>query len=131
MKNHSKGALPYECQECGKSFADPQSLRIHNYVHYPELKPARKKPRNLETYECIECVKTYKEKRSLEIHIDMIHKGIKRHKCEYCAKEFGRRWGLQAHLMIHTGEMPFKCEYCGLGFRDKRYMVKHIDKSHG
>merc|ERR1712226_672760 len=85
---------------------------------------------NTKKFKCDICEKSYTSKQILAKHVDVFHKGLKNHCCDQCGKAFGRLATLRVHMLRHTGKCPFKCIYCELGFKEKRNMLKHIDRLH-
>lgn len=54
-----------------------------------------------------------------------LHTDAKQHQCEFCGKEFSRRYSLVLHRRIHTGERNYKCEFCDKTFRASSYLQDH------
>ena len=144
MNQHS-GRSELLCDQCGKSFARPQLLRLHKSRHDMKTKP--------KDFKCNTCPKAYATKDALQTHIRLthikernhtcsvcgkkffyryqmeihenIHKGIMQHNCKFCNKGFVKKSSLVAHEMMHVGNRPFECRYCKKGFASQYYCSKH------
>lgn len=77
------------CELCGKKFANPSALRIHNVVHTGE-----------QPYRCSLCGKGFTQKGNLKCHL-RIHTGEKPFRCVNCGKTFRQKVNLNQHLMAH------------------------------
>ncbi len=55
---------------------------------------------------------------SLKAHIDVVHRGLKKFKCELtqCNKSFSDRKSLIIHTRSHDKSRPYKCKYCDIAF---------------
>ena len=57
---------------------------------------------------------------------ESISKGKRnKHECEFCGKQFSRRFHLVDHERTHTKEKPFTCEVCEKSFSILSNLVKH------
>lgn len=90
----------YNCEECGKLYSRPSTLKTHMRKHTGE------KP-----YECEICMKAFAEKGNLKTH-QRIHSGEKPFECSICNKRFTTQGHLTDHSRSHTNSRPFICE-CG------------------
>ena len=79
---------------------------------------------------CDQCGKLYSSDRSLQQHITRVHLGQREFECELCEKTFTRIASLKVNNLTHTNEVPFKCEYCPQGYKEKRNLMKHIERQH-
>ncbi|XP_074553539.1 uncharacterized protein LOC141810099 [Halichoeres trimaculatus] len=77
------------CNLCGKAFANPSALRIHQVVHTGE------KP-----YSCSFCGKGFTQKGNLNAHL-RIHTGERPFCCLKCGKTFTQKINLKHHMMAH------------------------------
>ena len=108
----------YICKICKKTFAGPQTLKIHERVHEDLNKPFDQpenfnykpqeyeklfEPNNDGQWECKICDKMYGTKLKLKIH-DRIH-GERNFPCDKCQKSFYDTSALKRHYRLHTG-MP-------------------------
>ncbi|XP_059059504.1 uncharacterized protein LOC131852790 [Achroia grisella] len=103
------------CRECGKSFYTATALKVHKRVHNDDR-----------PYKCDECGRGFRQWSVLKYHKSSIHSNQKHFKCEFCMKEFARKYSLSLHRRIHTGERNYKCEYCNKSFRASHYRLSHM-----
>merc|ERR1719427_1984675 len=70
----------------------------------------------------------FSHKPSLQQHVAIAHLGQRAFQCQECGKSFTRITSLKVHKLIHTNENPHKCEFCNQGYKEKRNLMKHIEK---
>ncbi|CAL8123775.1 unnamed protein product [Orchesella dallaii] len=114
--NNDEYQLPSQCDICGKFLKDPSSLRQHKQIHL-----------NIRPFVCPEpeCGKSFRRKFHMQTHL-LIHKGDKKHQCNYCGRLFLLQKDLVSHERIHTGERPFQCSDCSKSFILKSHLVMHL-----
>ncbi|XP_046668068.1 zinc finger protein 782-like [Homalodisca vitripennis] len=137
VKSHIKNCKEEEgsdkvCKECGKSFQDENSLKIHiTLIHRMEVVGLRK---NLKTQEknfiCDTCGKRFAFNCLLQDHINL-HTGLKPYCCHKCGKSFSQKATLKQHTKTHSDVRPFQCAECSLGFYGRGDLMKHIRKHTG
>ncbi|XP_017793662.1 PREDICTED: zinc finger protein 664-like [Habropoda laboriosa] len=111
------GERPYACEYCPKMFRTLNSIYIHNRVH-TDYKP----------HKCSYCGKYFRSKQRLTHH-ETTHTGIKAFACEICGKTFSVKGEVGRHRAVHNEEKPFNCK-CGVKFGQKRYLRNHIRQQH-
>lgn len=114
-ENSSDGsdASPFNCGQCGKTFAQRSVLQIHVCPNMPH------KP-----YHCGHCSQSFDQPNDLRMHA-VIHAGEKPFKCGYCSRSFAGATTLNNHVRTHTGEKPFICERCGKTFTQASQLHRH------
>ncbi|EFB21752.1 hypothetical protein PANDA_020226 [Ailuropoda melanoleuca] len=95
-KVHS-GKKSLKCNDCGKTFGQSLSLKLHQKSHTGE------KP-----YECSNCRKAFRQISSLILH-QKIHNGRKSFECDKCGESFIQRTSLILHGKVHNGKETFDC----------------------
>ncbi|XP_049622922.1 zinc finger protein 275 [Suncus etruscus] len=111
---HTPGShLPFDCDDCGKSFRGVGGLAEHQRIH------SGAKP-----YVCSHCGKLFRRSSELTKH-RRIHTGERPYECGQCGKSFRQSSSLLEHQRIHTGERPYACGDCSKAFRGPSDLIKH------
>lgn len=112
------GERPYICHTCGKAFPTPNSIYIHRRIHTDYF-----------PHQCTSCDKRFRRRQQLIHHI-RTHTGEKPHACDLCGKRFGVKDEVTRHKLTHSNEKPHACSICGLCFGQKRYLKNHMKTHH-
>ena len=133
-----------QCDQCGKYYKTPQTLRYHKMLHSEPkcvcsicaktfynpslLSVHRRKEHCNKDYKCQLCDCDFLFLEQLDKHLSTKH-GPKRFKCEIenCNKTYSYKRGLTHHKLVHTGLKPYACEICGKSFTTKGVLKKHSD----
>lgn len=84
MRRHT-GESRVQCTDCGRFYANSESLKRHMVVHTGEA-----------PFKCSDCGKCFRQSASLVVH-RRSHTGQYIHYCQPCAKGFGARRELRRH----------------------------------
>ncbi|XP_054746197.1 zinc finger and SCAN domain-containing protein 2 isoform X1 [Anastrepha obliqua] len=111
-KFHSE--TDFGCDTCGKRFYSRKSLNYHMKWHNPEL-----------LLQCSQCDRLFINQRHLKCH-EETHNGVRNSEpCTFCGKTFIHLKTLRWHLYRqHGGEKPYKCGHCTEVFAS--YLEKRI-----
>lgn len=80
LNEHKKKSLDcctkqYNCTTCDKAFITKFKLKLHVRSHTKET-----------PFECKICLKKFRFASNVNRHVDVIHKGLKPFKCDFCGK---------------------------------------------
>ena len=97
------------CEQCGKTFASQQNLKIHIDRVHKKLKPF---VCEWDIGDGQICNKTFATQQDLQRHIDTIHKKETPYRCEECGKAFSTRKNLEIHInRVHQKSRSFVCNW--------------------
>ncbi|XP_063108361.1 zinc finger protein 667 isoform X1 [Cavia porcellus] len=117
-----------KCEDCGKTFSQCSSLKLHQSVH------TRDRP-----YECSRCRKVFRQIASLLLH-QRIHSEVKSYVCDQCGESFSKSITLILHRRIHSRkESPdgglasspssslstLQCRKCRTAFSNRAALLLH------
>lgn len=108
------GVRPYECETCGKRFAQKSCLTRHTKIHTGER-----------LHQCDECTKSFTRASNLRSHM-RTHTGEKCFQCPICQKLFGQGSWLKRHIRTHTGEKEVKCPVCSKWVSSTTSLQSHM-----
>jgi KRAB domain-containing zinc finger protein len=109
------------CEICKKSFVNPNVLLKHvNAIH-----------KNISPFKCQypNCEKSFRTGYRLYIH-ELIHKGIRPHKCNICKKTFVEKGTLKVHLNSHSPFLKYKCNLCNFCCKSDSHLREHYKYKH-
>ena len=113
QKSHTD-ARPFDCKDCGKSFATEGGLAQHSETH-------REKD-----LKCPDCTKMFKSKRAVAQHL-LYCRRIKHHSCTECDLTFKVLKDFNRHTASHSEHRPFKCPVpeCKRAFKTNVQLTQH------
>lgn len=75
---------------------------------------------------CNFCPKSFKSHISLERHLYLLHSPDKQYACMHCNATCPTDDILNAHLESHGTGKPFSCNFCGKDFTRKYHLDRHL-----
>jgi len=123
---HKKSAhdgVYYECEECGRRFAQKEQMKKHfQTVHLKE-----------KNFKCPTCGIKFSMKETLSKHIKTVHDQIKSFQCDHCGKSFGQAGDRKRHIeAVHLG-LRYSCTWrggCGFTTGRKDQLPFHVRRVH-
>ncbi|XP_014226069.1 uncharacterized protein LOC106651891 [Trichogramma pretiosum] len=151
MKTVHTTVRAFLCEDCGKDFKNPASLRHHKVRKHLEpnsrkeckickkMIPAYGMSKHMHTHKaytiaCPRCDKMFKNTSTLKQHL-RIHEDQRPYKCNECGVGFNRRDGLRLHMRVHQksnsrGLRECICQVCGEKFPNHSTLVIHRNRTH-
>ncbi|KPJ04846.1 Zinc finger protein 510 [Papilio xuthus] len=125
LRMHEMGhdGLKLVCQACGRTYKSHTTFKKHIELNICGQK-TRASPAEAK-FTCDYCNKKYTQKVSLRVHIQHEHGTYKSHDCKWCKKKFWALSRLNAHIVKHTQEKKFHCNICGGSFVTKESLLYH------
>ncbi|XP_077100622.1 zinc finger Y-chromosomal protein 1 isoform X1 [Siphateles boraxobius] len=115
---HSK-EMPYKCDRCFQTFAEPDELLQHGLTH-----------EEAKTHHCTHCDHKSSNSSDLKRHIISVHTKDYPHKCEVCGKGFHRPSELKKHSAAHKAKKLHQCRHCNFKIADPFVLSRHILSVH-
>jgi hypothetical protein len=84
----------------------------------------------IKEFQCVDCGNQFRNKPSLKQPVAITHLGQEEFQCQECGKSITRVSSLKVPNLTHTNEIPYRCEFCIQGIKEKRNLIKHIEKQH-
>ncbi|XP_049605333.1 zinc finger protein 497 [Syngnathus scovelli] len=131
------GKKPFACHLCDLRFNRRDNLSHHLSRLHPGGVARREKRRPVQTWLCDVCGKTFRCRSALKTH-EVIHLGVKPHRCDLCPKSYMRTNDLQHHkLTVHQdGEGDgsgtrrrsgsLLCHFCGKELKFRSQLAAHL-----
>ncbi|XP_037552902.1 zinc finger protein 436-like, partial [Nematolebias whitei] len=132
------GNKPFSCHLCELRFNRRDNLQHHLAHLHPDGVSRREKRRASPSWLCAVCGKTFSCRSRLKTH-EVIHSGVKPHRCPLCPKAYMRVNDLEHHRkVVHesSGADPTQpasllCDSCGKEFRCRSQLVIHFQTHTG
>lgn len=111
--------LNFQCDICGKSFANAYVFKSHKWSHLPP------------SFACQLCDYKATTSGNLKIH-QRVHETGHEVVCPICGKMLKHKASLSAHVKLthDTGIPKLPCERCGQTFKCRTSLMKHILRAH-
>lgn len=132
------GKKPFACHLCDLRFNRRDNLQHHLSRLHPNGVPKLEKQRHVQPWLCAVCGKTFSCRSRLKTH-EVIHSGVKPHRCDLCPKAYMRTNDLEHHKsVVHqngSAESPrpssLLCDFCGKEFKCRSQLAVHIQTHTG
>lgn len=132
------GNKPYACHLCDLRFNRRDNLQHHLSRLHPNGVSKLEKQRVVQAWLCAVCGKTFNCRSRLKTH-EVIHSGVKPHRCDLCPKAYMRTNDLEHHKkIVHVDggtEVPrpssLLCDLCGKEFKCKSQLAVHYQMHTG
>ncbi|XP_072235100.1 zinc finger Y-chromosomal protein-like [Leuresthes tenuis] len=132
------GKKPFACHLCELRFNRRDNLQHHLNRLHPNGVAKLEKQRVAPAWLCAVCGKTFSCRSRLKTH-EVIHSGVKPHRCDLCPKAYMRTNDLEHHKkVVHVdgaAEPPrptsLLCDLCGKEFKCRSQLAIHFQTHTG
>ncbi|XP_035474667.1 endothelial zinc finger protein induced by tumor necrosis factor alpha-like [Scophthalmus maximus] len=130
------GKKPFACDLCDLRFNRRDNLQHHVTRLHPHGVAKLQKQRELQAWLCAACGKTFSCRSRLKAH-EVVHSGVKPHRCDLCPKAYMRTNDLEHHKkIVHAGTEPQRpssllCDFCGKEFKCRSQLLIHFQTHTG
>ena len=111
----------YHCDSCEYQAKERRTLRKHRMTVHEGIR-----------FSCDLCDHQATRNSSLKIHKDTVHFGVKRYKCNVCAKEFTWSNDMKRHIKVNHARVieTFNCDQCDYTCKRQDILKSHKDSKH-
>uniref|UniRef100_UPI0037E77A70 zinc finger protein ZFP2-like n=1 Tax=Semicossyphus pulcher TaxID=241346 RepID=UPI0037E77A70 len=132
------GKKPFSCHLCDLRFNRRDNLQHHLSRLHPNGIAKLEKQREVQAWLCAVCGKTFSCRSRLKTH-EVIHSGVKPHRCDLCPKAYMRTNDLEHHKkIVHVDggaeaqrQSSLLCDLCGKEFKCKSQLAVHFQTHTG
>ncbi|XP_026218048.1 zinc finger protein 708-like isoform X2 [Anabas testudineus] len=132
------GKKPFACHLCDLRFNRRDNLQHHLNRLHPNGITKLEKQREVQAWLCAVCGKTFNCRSRLKTH-EVIHSGVKPHRCDLCPKAYMRTNDLEHHKKIAHVEGAVEpqrpslllCDHCGKEFKCRSQLAIHYQTHTG
>lgn len=132
------GKKPFACHLCDLHFNRRDNLQHHLNRLHPNGVAKLEKQREVQAWLCAVCGKTFSCRSRLKTH-EVIHSGVKPHRCDLCPKAYMRTNDLEHHKkIVHVDgaaepQRPSSllCDFCGKEFKCRSQLAIHFQTHTG
>lgn len=107
-------SYPRPCEEANCKYIAPSYPLM--WSHYKN---------HYKMYDCQDCHRKFATATILKNHINVIHKKIRKYRCEICEKQFGYQHKFKEHMNMHLGIKSRQCRYCDKSFTHSSNLIVH------
>ena len=125
---HSGQRNKFMCDDCGKSFMQKETFRMHALTHLNENE------QNEHKFSCPHpgCDYSVIRKQHLKRHYNRVHLKEKNFQCPLCPKSFFARTMFEQHTNgVHLNIKPYQCDKCEFATAYNATAKEHQKVAHG